>query len=328
LAAAQTDGAHGKKHSRLGKSTGRDKEINLASDLMMDFSGMEDLGEIGRGGFGIVRLLRDVQNHRKLAVKDFAKGPDFDDFRIACEVEVMAALNHPCIIRFIGWSPPNSGCPMTRIAIEYNKFMRNGSLAYVMSLVKSGNRPSYWNNTNIAIAIVGIVLGMKYLHSWDSVHGDLGPSSIFVDETGRVCIADFGGKRMKDCGSTTKSDLRASYFAPEVLKKAKPTKKVDIFAFGLTLYEILTGERVFSKDLTFTQLVRAYLAKDRARIPPTIHFVIKELIERCWSEIPDERPGFDEIYDVLETNDFPFYSDVDVSAVKQFITEVKLKERE
>jgi serine/threonine protein kinase len=205
--------------------------------------------------------------------------------------------------------------------------MPNGSLADVLDRVKNGNTPSYWTPTNITIAIMGIVLGMKYLHSKNFIHRDVKPANIFVDGKGRIRVGDFGTTRMEDCGSTTTSVLGTTpYVAPEVLDGATPTQKVDVFAFGLTLYEILVGEGVFPKDITPMRLARLYVAGKRADIPKTIHASMRTLIQQCWSENPEERPTFEEIYSILEDNWFPFFRNADIDAVLKFIAEVKAEE--
>jgi serine/threonine protein kinase len=285
---------------------------------------MEEVKELGKGGFGIVWLVRDIENKREIAVKYFETGEEFDSARIAREVEVMLSLHHPCILRIIGWGLPTTECRKARIATEY---MKNGSISDVLSLVKNGETPSYWSHTNITIVIVGIVLGIQYLHSKNFIHRDLKPSNIFIDSECRIRIGDFGTTRMEDCGSSTTSTLGTTpYVAPEVLDRAAPTKKVDVFAFGLTVYEILKGEGVFPKDITPMQLCRLYSKGFRPEIPPTIHRSVKKLIERCWNDDPDKRPSFDEIYEKLAANWFPFYKDTDMAAVERFIAEVKAQE--
>jgi serine/threonine protein kinase len=205
--------------------------------------------------------------------------------------------------------------------------MTNGSIADVLELAKKGEAPLFWTHTNITIAIAGIVLGMRYLHSENFIHRDLKPSNIFVDEHGHIRIGDFGTTRMEDCGSKTTSMLGTiPYVAPETLDEAPPTKKVDVFAFGLTLYEILFGEGVFPKNITPVQLARRHDRGVRAEIPSSANRTVKTLIEKCWSTNPDDRPTFERIYDILEIDRFPFYRDQDSEEIEKFVSEVRSQE--
>jgi hypothetical protein len=73
--------------------------------------------------------------------------------------------------------------------------------------------------------------------------------------------------------------------------------------------------------------VKLHLQDARPPIPMTIHPTVQSVIKQCWSKNPAERPTFDEIFDILEEAEFPFFMDVDQSACKQFIDEVKAAER-
>jgi serine/threonine protein kinase len=206
--------------------------------------------------------------------------------------------------------------------------MKNGSLSDVLLQVKRGETPNYWTHTNIVKAIVGVIMGMKYLHSKNFIHRDLKPSNILVDDEGRIRIGDFGCARMEDCGCQTASTLGARpYVAPEVLSGMTPTKKVDVFAFGLTLYEILLGESVFPKNIKPVQMVRPHDRGSRTDIPEGTHPAVRNVIQQCWSEKAEDRPTFDEIYKVLSENWFPFFTDQDNGAIERFAADVKSQEQ-
>jgi hypothetical protein len=71
------------------------------------------------------------------------------------------------------------------------------------------------------------------------------------------------------------------------------------------------------------ELARLYLKQWRPEIPTTIHASLRSLIKRCWCDNPEERLSFDEIYDILRDNWFPFYKDADLESVERFIREVE-----
>jgi serine/threonine protein kinase len=221
-------------------------------------------------------------------------------------------------MRIIGWSLPNSQCKKARIATEYAS---NGSIEDILVCTCKGDIPLFWTHENISCIIIGFVIGMKYLHSKDIIHGDLKPGNLLLDSNFRVQICDFGRNVFEDCGATTESDT-AVYISPESLEDNPPTKKVDVFAFGLILYEILIGESVFPKDANLARIYKLHRTETRPEIPKWISRPISELIESCWSSNPSSRPTFDEIYDQLEANRFNFFDDVRSEVVLEFISSI------
>jgi serine/threonine protein kinase len=169
--------------------------------------------------------------------------------------------------------------------------------------------------------IVGLVIGMKYLHSKNIIHRDLKPGNLLIDSNYRLRICDFGTAVFEDCGTTTAIGTVA-YISSESLGDAPPTKKGDVFAFGLILYEILTGESVFPKDANAARIYGLHTTETRPEIPKRISRSICELIESCWSSNPASRPTFDEIYDKLEARRFVFFDDLLPEVMTECISEI------
>jgi serine/threonine protein kinase len=276
------------------------KSEKTLDEMIIDFSNFQEIRELGRGGFGVVRLVEHKTSKQLLAVKYFQPGPKFDSARLLRETEVLCLLDHPCILRIVGWSLPGADCQQARIATEY---VANGTLEDAIEGSRNGRTPGFWTHENVVNIIIGIILGMRYIHSKDVIHRDLKPSNIFIDERGWVRIGDFGASKIGECGSTTTEVIgTATYMAPEMFDAGRPTKKVDIFAFGLILYEVLFGSSVFPKDATMMQIAKIHVLGTRPEIPNSINRHIRKLIERCWSVNPDQRPNFDEILMKLSEN--------------------------
>jgi serine/threonine protein kinase len=116
------------------------------------------------------------------------------------------------------------------------------------------------------------------------------------------------------------------YLAPETLQEADRTKKVDVFAFGLILYELLVGESVFPKDPHIVQMYKLHQNQSRPEIPGWIAPPVASLIELCWSVNPKLRPAFDEVYKSLEDSGFPFFEDVLPHVTRDYASQILAEE--
>jgi hypothetical protein len=288
------------------------------SNLIMNFSGYEKVKVLGEGRFGVVQLLEKKYEHKQLAVKYIEFGADFECDLLLREVAILASLNHPCIIRILGWSMPNSKCEAARIATEYAS---NGSIEDVLTRIKKGETPSFWTHENISCMIVGLVLGMKYIHSRGMIHRDLKPGNLLIDDKFRLRICDFGTAVFEECGTTVLAGTLA-YMAPECLSNAVPTPKVDVFAFGLILYELLVGESVFPKGASITEIYELHQNGTRPEIPSWIPRSIAKLITSCWAPNPEMRPTFEKIYEKLKDIYFVFFTDVPPKVILDYEAEV------
>jgi serine/threonine protein kinase len=156
------------------------------------------------------------------------------------------------------------------------------------------------------------------------MHRDLKPSSIYIDDRFRVRIGDFGAARFENCGATLSNGAGAlCYIAPEILNEEAPTKKVDVFVFGLILYEILVGDFVFPRERTYGETVMMHVKGYRPKIPDWIHPVVRKVIEDCWAMLPGKRPGFGEVYERMASAWFPFYDDVTFDVMQSYISELE-----
>jgi serine/threonine protein kinase len=298
-------------------------DVASLADGIMNLAGFEKVREIGRGRFGIVYLCTNKVTGDNLAVKYIGIGPTFQSDRLLREIAILTAVAHPCIVRIIGYSLPNEECKKARIATE---LMSNGSLEKVLTSVKNGNIPEFWNHTNITKMIIGLLHGMKYLHSQNIIHRDLKPGNLLIDEKGQIRIADFGTAKFEDCGTTTDVVGTLAYMASETLGGGQATKKSDVFAFGLILYEVLVGESVFPKNGNILQIAEMHMQGIRREIPKHVHPLVTKVIEQCWSKNQEDRPTFEEVLNLLHANWFPLFRDIDLDACDKFISDMVAEE--
>ncbi|XP_027121659.1 serine/threonine/tyrosine-protein kinase HT1-like isoform X3 [Coffea arabica] len=146
-----------------------------------------------------------------------------------------------------------------------------------------------------------IAHGMEYLHAQGILHRDLKSENLLLDEDMHVKVADFGISCLESqCGSTKGFTGTYRWMAPEMIKEKHHTKKVDIYSFGIVLWELLTALIPFD-NMTPEQAAFAVCQKnERPPLPSTCPLAFRHLINRCWSPNPNNRPHFEEIVSVLE----------------------------
>jgi serine/threonine protein kinase len=204
----------------------------------------------------------------------------------------------------------------------HTEYAVNGSLADVLRRVQRGSTFSFWNDTGKAIIICGIVLGMRYVHSRGIMHRDLKPSNILINDLGQTLIGDFGTSRYECDDATWTGDTgTVHYAAPEQYQdKEGYTSKVDIFSFGLILYEILAGAAVFPVSMTPFQIMRQVLKGDMPSIPERFGEFMQNLIPRCWSMDSQSRPSFEDIFLELQSRDFNIFPGADRRVIREYVT--------
>jgi serine/threonine protein kinase len=209
------------------------------------------------------------------------------------------------------------------------EFAGNGSLAnYLLSAeypLSGANR--------IARIIVGIALAMRFLHSRYFIHYDLKPDNILLDWDWNVRIVDFGQSisltnpeipwlphpNVNDNGLF----IDSYYVAPECYDNHY-SQMSDVFSFGLILYELLTGQPVFAKELTPEEI--AFKVAVKHALPDIPEFVFpsaRELITDCWAEEPGDRPCFEDIVDRLKEMKFKVMRKVNSWKISEFVKEIE-----
>jgi hypothetical protein len=212
----------------------------LSATAAPEVPGYEILGELGRGGMGVVYHARHLKLDRPAAIKvlpqDSQRDPTFAE-RFSREARALARLSHPHIVTI-------------------HDFGQAGGLSYfVMEYVagdnlrrrlKEGPLPAA---TAVAIA-VQVCDALQYAHDEGIVHRDVKPENILLDKRGRVKIADFGIAKLltaTTAGYTLTGPWQVvgtlNYMAPEQLDNPLGLdRRADIYALGVVLYEMLTGQ--------------------------------------------------------------------------------------
>jgi serine/threonine protein kinase len=147
-----------------------------------------------------------------------------------------------------------------------------------------------------------ILVALHYLHSKGIVHRDLKPANILIDTfslgVNILKIGDFGISKVdiqqmkKTITSTMGGQTSPAYIAPETIKNASPSSKVDMWALGIILYQLVASyEHPFPGDNVYS-LARAITDNevDLSSLPSTVSQYIKDTIKSLLEKNPDDRP--------------------------------------
>ncbi len=254
--------------------------------------------QIGVGGMGEVYRATDTNLKRQVAIKVLPASVAADADRLARfqrEAEVLAALNHP------------------HIAAIYGLEKSGATIALVMELVEGPTLADRIAQGAIpldeALPIAKqIAEALEAAHEQGIIHRDLKPANIKVRPDGTVKVLDFGlAKAMDPVGAASAQAMNsptislhatqagtilgtAAYMAPEQAKGRPVDKRADVWAFGVVLYEMLTGARAFpGEDVSDTLATVLKFEPDWTRLPADTPPSIHRLLKRCLVKDPKLR---------------------------------------
>jgi len=256
--------------------------------------------QIGVGGMGEVYRATDTKLKRQVALKVLPPAVASDPERLARfrrEAEVLAALNHP------------------NVAAIYGLEDAGGSTALVMELVEGPTLAERITAGAIAVDEALLIAGqiaqaLEVAHERGIVHRDLKPANVKVRDDGTVKVLDFGLAKAMDStaasGATSTAAAfmnsptitspamtqmgmilgTAAYMSPEQAAGRPVDKRADIWAFGVVLWEMLTGRQLFPGD-TIAHILAAVLTTDPdlASVPPHV----RRLMTSCLAKDPRKR---------------------------------------
>jgi len=274
-------------YKRSSKIIARDKIWRV------DYQEVKKSKLIGKGRFG--KVYKGVWREKEVAVKVLIEKKELKDTVIKefiSEVSIMCDLRHPNVLLFIGAcvDPPN-------LAI-ITEFMEHGSLWDVLHTPKPEEYLVQWNN-RIKLAI-DVALGMNYIHGFTPtiIHRDLKSPNVFLNSSYECRISDFGL-------STLKSELSGSavgnplWNAPEIYHNEKVNEKMDVYSYGIMMWEIVTMEVPFHGYPLAGLPVQISIHDLRPEMPKLVPKRTKDLIASCWHKDPKQRPDFKHILNVV-----------------------------
>jgi serine/threonine-protein kinase len=243
--------------------------------------------KIGEGGMARVYRSRDLRLNRQVAIKvlheHYAADVTFLQ-RFHHEAQAAAGLRHPCIVNVYDVGQDGD---THYIVMEYVEGSDLKSL-----ILRNGLLP-----IDHAVAIAeDVAEGLEAAHRLGMVHRDVKPQNILVSPSGEVKITDFGIAKSSLSTALTETGVTfgtADYLSPEQARGFAATPRSDIYALGVTLYEMLTGRLPFTGENAVAVAMQHVSVEPppprmfNAQIPPRL----EELVLVALRKNPDERPA-------------------------------------
>ncbi len=278
----------------------------------------EVVAPIGAGGMGQVYRATDTKLGRDVAIKVLPAEVAQDPERLARferEAKLLASLNHPNIAHVYGFEKATlaDGSPAHILAME---LVPGEDLA---ERLRRGAIP-----VDDAIAIAQQIAGaLEEAHEHGIVHRDLKPANVKLTPDGKVKVLDFGLAKAREGSGVAFSDLSqsptlaqtgtaaglilgtAAYMSPEQARGKPVDKRADVWAFGVVLYEMLTGRRLFAGETVSDVLAGVLKSEvDFTALPMEAPPAVRRLLRRCLER--DQRNRLHDVADArLELGEAP-----------------------
>ena len=264
----------------LAVSEGLESEVKIS-----DF---EQLANLGTGGYGKVNLYRHKITGAEYAIKLIDKTKFENKLQkelFSREVEMMYKIKHPNIVRLYTHFEDESNC---YIALEY---------------IKKGNLYSYTQSmpnkvldaATTANFVVDLISSLYYLHNMDPpiIHRDIKPENLLIGNNGHLKLTDFGGSNYLEGNVRYTTAGTQLYHSPEMLLKKGYDTRVDIWAIGVLIFELIVGRPPFKSDGQHS--MEDNIVHGRVNWPGSMNLLAKNLITQLLRTEPDKRPTLKEI---------------------------------
>ncbi|KAJ8591202.1 kinase-like protein [Rhizopogon salebrosus TDB-379] len=279
-------------------------EDNNVSDFT---SQLAELGPpITRGAFGRVYQRTVVTNEGEtvVAVKKFMIDHERAMAKMEMgighrELKVWLKLRHSTIVPLLGIAFLDLSFP-----VLVSQWMPSGTLYnYLEKQATTFTTPARVD------LVKGVADGLNYLHSENVVHGDLHPGNVLIDGSGNPCLTDFGlatvvGDEELQL-TTTIANQNPRWHAPEVIgidrDPGRPTFKSDIYSFGSVMFFIVSGDIPWQEKRSYQIVIEL----SRRVIPIRPGNILDNhwnLIHKCWSLDPNDRPGCAEVLKCMSSS--------------------------
>src|SRR5262245_32169494 len=198
-----------------------------------------DCRMLGHGGMGAVYRARDPELDRAVAIKVMLEASEDFIARFRREAQSIARLAHPNIVQIYDFGVDDENNPYFVMELidgtPLDKVVRERGRLAPLEVIRLARQAAE---------------GLDAAHRAGIVHRDVKPSNLIVDRRGTVKLVDFGIARVTDAAAQLTGAMALmgtpSYMAPEQAKGLPVDHRADVYALGLTIYELLAGKPPFS----------------------------------------------------------------------------------
>ncbi|ORX94087.1 Pkinase-domain-containing protein [Basidiobolus meristosporus CBS 931.73] len=242
---------------------------------------------VGRGAYGKVYKGVEARTGRVIAIKILDLDSDDDVTDIQREINLLSQLKHSesqNITKYHG-----SYLEGTKLWIIMD-YAAGGSIRDLMQFSRIEER-------YISIIAKEVLMALSYLHKTGIIHRDIKAANILLTEDGRVQLCDFGVARQISLNSFKRYSFVGTpyWMAPEVIQQgSKYDFKADIWSFGITLYEIATGNPPYA-DQNPKRALYLIPRNKPMQLEGQFSSALKEFIRLCLANDPNDRPSADEL---------------------------------
>jgi serine/threonine protein kinase len=297
------------------------------------------IGEIiGRGSFGTVYAgVRPGRKSRRLGRPDYPELPvavkvwrsppqTLEAMKMFMrEIEISVSLQHPALLSVLTFSVAPCATVCERLPTDLDK---------VLQQEHRGLAPNGWDDTKKSICALGIAAGMCYLHEHNVIHRDLKTENVMLDSDLYPKITDYGLSKIMSLGDDqvnralemTQGIGTPLYMAPELFDDAdgRYTTAIDVYAFGMLLYELYTCTKPFREKLEGPRysLMMDIMKGIRPTIPDYVPEPLRELMSTCWAQRPEDRPTFRHIVTLMAETRVWMFEDIEASEYDDYLGQV------
>ncbi len=242
---------------------------------------------LGQGGMARVYRALDVRLKRQVVIKVIdpaaRSNPDYL-LRFEREAQIVARLDHPHITRLYRFDEQDGWLYMAMQQIE------GADLGVVLASYRADQE--FMDPHDARRIVHEVCAALDYAHQQGVIHRDVKPANILLDRGGRAFLGDFGLALLTELGTRGEIFGSAHYIAPEqAVSSAKAVAQSDLYAMGVILYEIFTGDVPFKAA---TPLDIALLHMSEAPVPPRqlrpeLNAELESVILKALAKKPEER---------------------------------------
>ncbi|RDY11085.1 Serine/threonine-protein kinase HT1, partial [Mucuna pruriens] len=278
-----------------------DEQLTIDENLLIDPKLLFVGSKIGEGAHG--RVYEGRYGDRIVAIKVLHRGSTLEERvslenRFSREVNMMSRVHHENLVKFIG------ACKDPLMVIVTEMLPGLSLRKYLITI-----RPK---QLDLYVAIkfaLDIARAMDWLHANGIIHRDLKPDNLLLTENQKsVKLADFGLAREESLTEMMTAETGTyRWMAPELYstvtlrqgEKKHYNNKVDVYSFGIVLWELLTNRMPFEGMSNLQAAYAAAFKQERPNLPDDIPPDLAFIIQSCWVEDPNMRPSFTQIIRML-----------------------------